>query len=876
MSTVEAEAEAARRSGDPAAAGFQLDPAYAAMTKRERRRYAKRVRSELKHELKQKRGEVKEIDRAARKEGRRAARSASDVMRQIKQRSKEADRKRSQEIAERSRARDTAACIGYRRMFENGICEVVEGLYSETLLFEDITYQSAREENQRSILAAMGEIYNYLGQEMTLQFSLTNFPLTSEELETRTFYDPDAQSNPALAQDARTMNSILSDKLREGVSNIRSVKHITVSVEARDPEEAYRSFARINTDLGIMFENLGCPIAVLDGAERLELIQSLLRPGSRFDFDYSRDLSIKSRATTKDFIAPMAIDFAPSGSETYWRSDGSFCEALVMRQLDSPLDDSAIKQLADLQIPISITWYLRPYGKSEAIDAVKRTRALIDTEIIVEQRRAVRKGYDYSILPAETTYSRDEADATLAALEGKSQHLFHWTGLVYTWADDEDSLLDQVLRIIDTARAAGITVEPVEFRNRECLNSVLPLGLNLVPIERPLTTNEACILVPFATQELDQPGGQWYYQNRASNNLVFGDRSTLSSPVGFIAGKTGSGKGFFAKNEILGALLSRPTDQIIVFDRAGEYEALCEHVGGTYATFGVDHRNYLNPLGREGLEHMGYETQVANKASALIAQASSAAEETGTVLTEEERSIIQRCVEAVFANVDGRDPILSDFVAELRRQPEPASRDIALRYERYCTGVTGFFDHVTNIDLDNRMVCLNFREVPESMVLFAMISFCETVRYIMYRNSDRGIRTWLYVEELESMFKYPTVIDYFRRFANECRKFGMYLTGITQSTESMIKNEDANAIVKNADFVMLLRQSKEDRDYWADALGLSEQEVGLLTDRAMRGHGLLVFGGARIPIKGDFPTDNYIYRLFSTDPNERQANRARG
>lgn len=162
------------------------------------------------------------------------------------------------------------------------------------------------------------------------------------------------------------------------------------------------------------------------------------------------------------------------------------------------------------------------------------------------------------------------------------------------------------------------------------------------------------------------------------------------------------------------------------------------------------------------------------------------------------------------------------------------------------------------------------------MVLFAMISFCETVRYIMYRNSDRGIRTWLYVEELESMFKYPTVIDYFRRFANECRKFGMYLTGITQSTESMIKNEDANAIVKNADFVMLLRQSKEDRDYWADALGLSEQEVGLLTDRAMRGHGLLVFGGARIPIKGDFPTDNYIYRLFSTDPNERQANRARG
>ena len=158
------------------------------------------------------------------------------------------------------------------------------------------------------------------------------------------------------------------------------------------------------------------------------------------------------------------------------------------------------------------------------------------------------------------------------------------------------------------------------------------------------------------------------------------------------------------------------------------------------------------------------------------------------------------------------------------------AQNIALRYERFVSGYSNFFNHETDIDLTARTVGLNFKDVPDSMLVFALISFCETVRNIMYSNFDQGRRTWLYIEEMESLFKYPSVLNYFRRFANECRKFGMYLTGITQSTESMIRNQDANAIVKNSDFIMLLKQSKEDRDYWADALGLSPLEVACIDE----------------------------------------------
>lgn len=861
-----------RSMNSPSDRGFVLDPEYARMSKREQKRYRKAVTAELNKALKNANGDIKDAKRERKAIEQSQAKSANDVARQLKAREKQNAKKTKRQRNKRNRANNSADVIGYNLMFKNGICEVEEGYYSETLAFDDVTYQNAREAYQKGVLSVMCDIYNYLNAETTVQFSVINTPLREDELQNRRFYDPEAQSDMVLREDAETMNEVLSDKLAQGVSNLKRTRCITIAVRANDPEEAYRRLSRINTDLSAKFEQIRCSVRVLKGTERLEIIQSLLRPRKKFLFDYEKDLSIYNPACTKDYICPMSMDFKPADSSTFFKmDDNTFAQVLVMRRYDSPLDDTVVANLVDMQIPIEVSWYLKPYEKAEAITLVKTRRAWIDKEIITEQRKAVQQGYDYSILPSDVKYSREETEDLLNQLQGQQQHLFDFCGLIYTWADSMEKLNEQVLQIFDVAGSAGIQVETLEYRQRQGLNSILPLGLNHIEVSRPFTTAEACIFVPFATQELEDEGGNWYYQNKLSNKLVTGDRSRLASPVGFISGKTGSGKGFFAKNEIEGTLLSKPDDQIIIFDRAGEYRLLVEHAGGTYATFGVGKPAHMNPLGMSGLEHQDFATQVAFKADAMIAQAAAAASETDTVFSEEERSIIQRCVEAIFKRYHdegGREPILEDFYQELNRQPEPVAKQIALRYERYTTGVSSFFNHVTDIDLSARMVGLNFKEVPDSMLVFSLIAFCETVRYIMYANFDKGRRTWLYIEEMESLFKYPSVLNYFRRFANECRKFGMYLTGITQSAESMIRNPDANAIVKNSDFIMLLKQSKEDRDYWENALGLSPLEVQCIDEGAPRGWGLLVFGDTRIPIKGEFPTDNHLYELFSTDPNE--------
>lgn len=193
---------------------------------------------------------------------------------------------------------------------------------------------------------------------------------------------------------------------------------------------------------------------------------------------------------------------------------------------------------------------------------------------------------------------------------------------------------------------------------------------------------------------------------------------------------------------------------------------------------------------------------------------------------------------------------------------------IALRYERFVTGAQSFFNHQSNVDFKSRIVDFNLKDLPDSMLVFGLINVCEAVRNRMYFNAKRGVRTWLYVEEMQSMFAYPTVLNYFSRFSNEGRKFGLLLTGISQNAVAMLKNKAAQNLVLNSDFLLLLKQSPLDRAEWVRLLGLSEQEEEFIDESVEPGDGLLIAGGARVPIRGKFPSGNVLYDLFSTNPNE--------
>ena len=773
-------------------------------------------------------------------------------------------RRKAQKRA-RAAAKDVASYIGYDLLYKDGIAQVEEGFFSETVAFEDISYQSARREGQETVFALMSEIYDYFGPDAHVQLSIVNTPIPKTEIGRKEFFTGgDEHTRPYVDE----YNRILNDKMREGVSNLTRERYLTYMVQAEDVETAIPKLARARTDVVASLARVRATAHVLDGMERLRLLQSQLRPNSAFEFTWDA-LPLSSRLRTKDLIAPQVLDFAPVGRADCFISDEVYCQVLCLRAFGSDLDDRCLARIIDLPIPLNVTLHIFPIDKSKAEGFVKQRLAWMDKEVIDEQMSAVKKGYDYSILPPELIHSKEEAEDLLDQIQNKNQRLYAYAGLVFLYGESASVLAERAEQVVSVARQRSIEVEPLYYRQREGLNSVLPLGNCHIDPTRYFTTAQIAIQMPFATQELAQRGGGYYGQNKLSGNLVLCNRSMLASPMGFVCGKPGSGKSFSVKREIMNTILAYPKDEIIIFDPAGEYSAMVEAAGGVVARLAADADTHINPFDLSDVAHLSSTSQMAFKIDALLALSSATMAEGFEGLTEADKSIITRAVELAYERTqnEGRLPILEDFYRILCEQPEPEARDIALRYERYVKGALGFFNHPSNVHFEDRITCVDFHDLNTHMKVFGMLTALEAVRNKMYANFDRSVRTWLYIDEVQSLFGHASIISYFSKFWAEGRKFGLVATGITQNSTYMLDHEEARTMVLNSDFVLLHKQSALDRKCWVDLLGLSAVEAEYIGDGIKAGEGLLVAGGAHIPIKDDFPRGR-LFDLFNTKPDD--------
>ena len=787
------------------------------------------------------------------------------IERRMKDQEKQLTDQTSEQRKKRRAAKDVYGAIGFDLMYEDGICQVEDGLFSQTIAFDDISYQSAREENKKAVFSGWCQLFDYFGAESCVQLTVVNTPIPPSEIGKKAFFSTD---DPDTAGYAREYNRILNDKMREGVSNLVRERYLTFSTGASSVDAAVPKLARMRGDAMQTLAKIRSDSRVLDGEERLRAISSQLRPTKPFCFSWDQ-VGAEGNLTSKDFICPSTLDFKPEGSGACFKSDGMWCQVLSLHRFGSELTDRCLADIIDLSMPLNVTIHVQAIDKAKAVAFVKTRLAWMDKEIIDEQMSAVKKGYDFQILPSELKYSKEEAEDLLDHLQNRNQRLFVYTGLVYTYAATKSELDDRVDQVVATARQHSIEADALDYRQREGLNSILPLGHNHVEVSRMMTTAQVAVQMPFATQELAQGGGGYYGQNKQSSNLVLCNRKVLASPMGFVAGKPGSGKSFSVKREIENTILAYPDDEIVILDPAGEYSPVVTGNGGESIRFAPDAGTHLNPFDLSDVAHQSTAAQMAFKIDAFLALSSATMAEGGQGLSEADKSIISRCVELVYARCGekGRLPLLGDLYDILREQPEPEARDIALRYERYVTGALSFFNHESNVTFDKRITNIDFKDLSENMRAFGVIAVLETVRNRMYYNFERGVTTWLYIDEVQSLFGHPAIISYFSKFWAEGRKFNLICTGITQNSVYMLDHEEARNMVLNSDFILLHKQSPLDRKAWAGLLDLSAQEAGYLDESIKAGEGLLVAGGARIPIKDDFPKGK-LYDLFNTKPEE--------
>lgn len=756
-------------------------------------------------------------------------------------------------------------------MYDDGICNVRPGLYSITLQVSDINYQAARLDEKREISGRYGEILNSVDPTLHVQLTVLNRSLDQARFQETMFLPAGGEDDPC-RRFREEMNGVLADKALEGQNSILREKYFTITAEATDYTSAKAALARLETDFSGHFKDLGCNVTALSGLQRLELIHRYTRPGAPFLFDY--DQLLENGLTTKHAVAPMALDFS---ARRDFRVDGQYDQVLVLRDLPARLTDDLITRLTDLPFEMTVTVHIDRQDQIKAREYVHRQIAFMEMEQADQQSRAFQKGFDPSLAtPREQRRNFSGAKKLLSGLEDQDLRLFKMTLLIHTSAADRDALNDRIFQISSVCAQKSCVPEPLSERQREGFNSTLPLGHNSVPIRRTMHTKSMALFIPFTTQELYQPGGIYYGLNAMSHNLLFFSRYSLKAPSGWVLGTPGSGKSMAVKTEMINVLLSDPSAEVIVIDPEREYSPLCTAFGGECIRVSAGSRHYLNPM--DITEDYADEDEPMQLKIEFILSLVDIVCGGGDGLSAGERSVVSRacalCYRPFFANPKrNAPPTLKDFYTVLKEQPEPEARSMALALELYIDGALDVFSHRTNVDPGNRFVVYDVKDLGKQLRTLGMLIVLDQIWNRVTSNRAKGVRTWIYIDEIQLLFSNDYCSNYFFELWSRARKWGAIPTGITQNVETLLLSDLARRMLSNSDFVMMLNQSQPDRVELAGLLQISNRQLSFITN-VEPGHGLLVAGKAVVPFINEFPRDTELYRLMTTKPGEEPRQRS--
>ena len=212
-------------------------------------------------------------------------------------------------------------------------------------------------------------------------------------------------------------------------------------------------------------------------------------------------------------------------------------------------------------------------------------------------------------------------------------------------------------------------------------------------------------------------------------------------------------------------------------------------------------------------------------------------------------------------------PTLGDFYEVLKRQSEPVAAPLVTAFELYVEGGMSYFNRQTTFDIDSRITSFSFKGLSEDMKVFAMLVVLDWVYNRTLYNHERGIRTWLYIDEVQSLFDNAAVVRYFDKFWSEGRAWGLIPTGITQTVGRLVRNEVAQNLLRTSGFLALLRQSDLDKQQLTQILQLSPQQQSDIERSIGDGEGLLIAGNATVGFTDNFPKGD-LYNLWNTKPDE--------
>ena len=551
-------------------------------------------------------------------------------------------------------------------------------------------------------------------------------------------------------------SQMLRQQLAKGNNGLTKTKFITFGVEGESMAQVKPRLDHIQNDLLNNFHRLGVQAKPLNGVQRLKLMHDMFNMdgASRFHFDW-KDL-VKSGLSVKDAIAPTA--FAFKNSRTF-QMGGIYCAASFLSITASDISDQLLKDFLDMDSShIFVTMHIQSVDQNRAIKTVKRTITELDRSKIEEQKKAIRAGYDIDIIPSDlATYGRD-AKALLKELQSQNERMFlvapfgaeHWTHGAGTGKQCLSGIQhrpETQLQPVPTGFPAGAGTDEqpaagrlsdrdsarADHQQHRYLHSVHHTGIVSERQREPVLRAECPV-------QQSYHGGQKAIEK--SQRPDFGHSRLRQS--------------FSAKREIANAFLVTD-DDIIINDPEGEYSPLVNRLKGQVIKISPNSTQFINPMNINA-NYSEEDNPLSLKADFILSLCELVVGGKEGLLPVE-KTVIDRCVHLIyrkyFANPCPENmPILEDLYNALLQQDEKEAHHVATALEIYVKGSLNLFNHRTNVNVNNRIVCYDIKELGKQMKKLGMLIVQDQVwGRVTAANRSSGKSTRYYMDEMHLLLK---------------------------------------------------------------------------------------------------------------------------
>ena len=755
--------------------------------------------------------------------------------------------------------------IPFDRMFPDGICRVGLDYYTKTVQFQDINYQLAQQEDKTEIFEEWCAFLNFFDSSVKFQLSFENMATDVSDFEKSIKI---SHKNDGFDDVRDEYSEVLLHQMEAGNNGLTKTKYLTFGINAESMKTAKPRLIHIETDILNNFKRLGVQAKSLNGSERLELMHRQFHIGDDAKFHFDWKYLTGSGLSVKDFIAPSSFAF-PTGR--YFQI-GDMYGCMSFLSIDaSDISDRLLADFLSMESSQIVTMHIQSVDQNEAIKTIKHTITELDRSKIEEQKKAVRAGYDMDIIPSDlATYGKD-AKALLKELQSQNERMFLLTFLVMNTGKTKQELENNVFQATSIAQKHNCNLVRLDYQQEQGLMSTLPLANNLIEIQRGMTTSSTAIFVPFTTQELFQSGDEalYYGLNALSNNMIMVDRKKLKNPNALILGTPGSGKSFSAKREIANSFLVTD-DDIIISDPEAEYSPLVARFGGQVIKISPTSDQFINPMDIN-MNYSDDDNPIALKADFILSLCELIVGNKDG-LRPVEKTVIDRCIRQIyqkyFENPGPENmPILGDLYQALLAQEEPEAKHVATALEIYVSGSLNVFNHRTNVELTNRLVCYDIKDLGKQLKKIGMLVVQDQVWGRVTENRSQGRSTRYYMDEMHLLLREDQTAAYTVEIWKRFRKWGGIPTGITQNVKDLLASKEVENIFENSDFIYMLNQAVGDRQILAKQLNISPHQLSYVTHSG-EGEGLLFYGNVILPFVDRFPTNTELYRIMTTRLSE--------